>query len=119
VIEDAEDNRDLLYYLLRDEFLVRSYGSGEDALQSFETDVPDLILLDIRLAGMDGLEVLSRIRQHEQLRALPVVAVTANAMAGDRFKYLTAGFDEYVSKPIIDVDAFLVLLRQLVSPRSD
>ena len=56
---------------------------------------------------MDGTEVLRRIRADNGLRALPVIALTANAMAGDREKYLNAGFDDYVAKPIVD-EAFLL-----------
>jgi CheY-like chemotaxis protein len=119
IIEDAEDNRDLLYYLLRDDFKVSRYGNGEDALHHFIQSPPDLILLDIRLPGMDGIEVLQQIRQDTRLRNIPVLALTAHAMNGDREKYLTAGFDEYVSKPIIDIAQFARIVRQLVSTPRD
>jgi len=115
IIEDAKDNLDFLYYLLRDEFIAIRYDSGEEALQGFASDVPDLIVLDIRLNGMDGLEVLKRIRQDQELKQIPVVALTANAMLGDREKYLNAGFDEYIPKPIIDVNEFVGSLRRLIS----
>ena len=69
--------------------------------------VPDVVLLDVSLPGMDGLEVLARMRHHPALRGVPVVAVTAHAMAGDRERYLAAGFDGYVPKPIVD-DQFLI-----------
>jgi CheY-like chemotaxis protein len=115
IIEDAEDNRDLLYYLLRDEFKVSRYSSGEEALQHLVSDAPELIILDIRLPGIDGTEVLERLRQDRRLRQVPVVALTANAMSGDREKYLTAGFDEYIPKPIVDIDAFLATLRAILS----
>jgi CheY-like chemotaxis protein len=117
IIEDAEDNRDLLYYLLRDEFKVARYGSGEDALRRFTDDAPELIVLDIWLPGMDGIEVLFQVRQEEKLREVPVVALTANAMLGDREKYLAAGFDEYVPKPIVDIDEFLDTVRRLLAIR--
>jgi|SRR5437867_584568 len=115
IIEDAKDNRDFLYYLLRDEFTIRRYGSGEEALQQFEHDVPDLIVMDIWLEGMDGIDVLKRIRQDNELQAVPVIALTANAMVGDREKYLSAGFDEYVSKPITDLDGFITTIRLLLA----
>jgi CheY-like chemotaxis protein len=117
VIEDAEDSRDLLYYLLRDDFDVARHSSGEDALRSFDKSVPDLIILDIRMQGMDGLEVLSHIRQDSRLEKIPVVALTANAMSGDREKYLAAGFDEYTSKPIVDHEAFITTLRRVLSDK--
>ena len=68
---------------------------------------PDLVLLDISLRGMDGLEVLQHIRAHARLPKLPVIALTAHAMAGDRERFLAAGFDGYLTKPIIDDEALL------------
>ena len=116
IIEDVEDNRDLLYYLLRDEFKVTRFSSGEEALRQFAVDTPDLIVLDIRLPGMDGVEVLKRVRQHEQLRNIPVLALTAHAMSGDREKYISAGFDEYTSKPIVDLTGFVGMVHRLLTP---
>lgn len=112
IVDDAKDSRDFLYYLLRDEFDILRYENGEEALGKIRDDKPELMLLDIRLRGIDGVEVLNRIRNDEAVRALPVFAVTANAMVGDREKYLAAGFDEYISKPIIDVDQFLEIIRR-------
>ena len=114
IIEDAEDNRDLLYYLLRDEFTVARFSSGEEALRCFADEVPDLILLDIWLPGMDGIEVLKKVRQHQHLQRTPVLALTANAMSGDREKYLSEGFTAYIPKPITDVDEFVGTVRRLL-----
>ena len=118
VIEDAEDNRDLLYYLLRDEFAVTRFGDGEDALRHFTQDAPDLIVLDIWLPGMDGIEVLKHVREDARLANVPVVALTANAMSGDREKYLAAGFDHYAAKPIVNIEEFIGDLRRLLRVRS-
>jgi CheY-like chemotaxis protein len=115
IIEDTEDNRDVLYYLLRDEFKVSRYSSGEEGLQHFALDPPDLIVMDIRLPGIDGIEVLKRVREDQRLRDIPILALTANAMSGDREKYLAAGFDEYAAKPIID--ELLVTVRRLLAVR--
>ena len=114
IIEDADDNRDLLYYLLQDEFEVTRHSTGEEALLHFSSQVPDLIILDIWLPGLDGMEVLKRVRQEERLRNIPVLALTANAMIGDREKYLAAGFDEYVAKPIVDIKRFIQTVRDLL-----
>jgi len=119
IIEDAEDNRDLLYYLLRDEFNVTRFSNGEEALREFVDDAPDLIILDIWLPGIDGMEVLKQVRQHEHLQSIPVLALTANAMSGDREKCLSAGFDEYASKPIVDVSEFVAVVRQLLISSKD
>src|SRR5262245_34993281 len=117
IIEDAEDNRDLLYYLLRDEFHVSRHSSGEEALLHFSGDAPDLIVLDIWLPGMNGIEVLKQVRQNPHMHRIPILALTANAMSGDREKYLAEGFDEYASKPIIDIEAFVTTLRRLLTVR--
>jgi CheY-like chemotaxis protein len=117
IIEDTEDNRDVLYYLLRDEFKVSRYSSGEEGLQHFALDPPDLIVMDIRLPGIDGIEVLKRVREDQRLRDIPILALTANAMSGDREKYLAAGFDEYAAKPIVDIDELLVTVRRLLAVR--
>ena len=114
VIEDAEDNRDLLYYLLRDEFHVAGFSSGEEALRRMVQEPPDLIVMDIWLPGIDGLEVLKRLRQDPRLMRVPVLALTANAMTGDRERYLAAGFTGYASKPIVNVDKFIETVRGLL-----
>ena len=75
---------------------------------------PDLVLMDISLPGMDGHEVLAAMKQDESLKSVPVIALTAHAMAGDREKMLEKGFDDYVSKPIIDdTKLFDAINRQL------
>ena len=102
VVEDNPDNRLLLRALLGDRYDLVEFENGADALSAFALALPDLVLLDISLPGMDGNEILSRIRADERSRALPVVALTAHAMAGDREKFLNAGFDDYITKPIVD-----------------
>ena len=119
VIEDAEDNRDLLYYLLCDEFNVARFSNGEEALRHFADEAPDLIVLDIWLPGMDGIEVLKKVRQQQHLQKTPVLALTANAMSGDREKYLSEGFTDYVAKPITDVDNFVCRVRRLLISGND
>jgi CheY-like chemotaxis protein len=115
IIEDSKDNRDLLYYILSEEHHVLRYGSGEEALSGFGQHAADLIVLDIWLPDMDGIEVLNRLRHDPRLRSVPAIALTANAMAGDREKYLAAGFTEYVSKPIMDIDKFRQMIRRLLT----
>ena len=102
LVEDNSDNRLLVRAMLEDTYDIDEYENGVEALRAFRLRRPVLILLDISLPGMDGGQVLAAIRADETLRALPVVALTAHAMAGDREKYLSAGFDEYVAKPIVD-----------------
>jgi two-component system, cell cycle response regulator DivK len=115
IIDDAADNREFLYYLLRDDYSVSVYESGEEALTKIGQDPPDLIIMDIWMRGMDGIEALTRIRRDKSLRNVRVITLTANAMVGDREKYLEAGFDAYIAKPILEVGDFLTTLRRLLA----
>ncbi len=107
VVEDNPDNRMLVQALLEDRYDISEYESGVAAVEGLGDDIPDLILLDISLPEMDGTEVLAWIRQHAELKDVPVIALTAHAMAGDREKYLAAGFNDYVTKPILDEDVLI------------
>ena len=102
VVEDNPDNRLLLQALLGDRYALTEYESGAQALEGLKRAAPDVVLLDISMPGMDGVEVLARIRADARIRNLPVIALTAHAMAGDREKYLAAGFNGYVTKPLVD-----------------
>ena len=115
VVEDNPDNRLLLQALLGDHYGLVEFDSGVDALAGLSSSLPDLVLLDISLPGMDGMEVLSRIRADARLRRLPVIALTAHAMAGDREKYLEAGFDDYITKPIVDETALIAAIERRLS----
>lgn len=114
VVEDNWDNRQLLRALLDDRYDVREYESGVQALAGIEAERPDLVLLDISLPEMDGLEVLAALRANDSLRGLPVVALTAHAMSGDRERLLEAGFDEYVSKPIVEEEILYDAIERLL-----
>lgn len=109
IVEDNPDNRLLLCAMLEDRYDIVEFESGVDALKDLESAAPGVVLLDISLPGMDGLEVLTRLRADPALRPLPVIAITAHAMAGDRERFLAHGFDDYLSKPILD-DRVLVEL---------
>ena len=102
VVEDNADNRLLLAAILGDRFDIVEYANGPDALEGFAKSLPDLVLLDISLPGMDGTEILREIRRDGRMRHLPVIALTAHAMAGDRERYLDVGFNDYITKPIVD-----------------
>ena len=88
VVEDNPDNRLLVKVILEPLYEVVEYETGFAALEGLPKEKPDLVLLDISLPEMDGAEVLRRIRADARLRALPVIALTAHAMAGDREKFL-------------------------------
>lgn len=119
VVEDNADNRLLLQAILGDRYSLIEYDNGVDALAGLRASLPDLVLLDISLPGMDGNEILARIRADEGLRALSVIALTAHAMSGDREKYLAAGFNDYITKPIVDETILLdAIERWRARPRS-
>lgn len=107
VVEDNPDNRLLVQALLEDRYELSEYGTGKEAVEGLPDDVPEVILLDISLPEMDGTEVLEWLRSQDGLKDVPVIALTAHAMAGDREKYLSLGFNEYVTKPIVDEDVLI------------
>jgi len=115
VIEDNPDNRLLVRVMLEPLYEVVEYETGFAALEGLPKELPDVVLLDISLPEMDGGEVLRRLRADPTLRHLPVIALTAHAMAGDREKYLAAGFDDYVTKPIVDERVLLGAIDRLLS----
>jgi CheY-like chemotaxis protein len=115
VIEDNPDNRLLVRVILESLYRVTEFESGSEALAGLRQTVPDLVLLDVSLPGMDGTEVLRQIRADPRLRHLPVIALTAHAMTGDREKYLAAGFNDYVTKPILDENLLLDAIARLLS----
>ena len=107
VVEDNPDNRMLVQALLEDRYDLSEYETGVEAVDGLPDNVPELILLDISLPEMDGTEVLAWLKTRDDLKDIPVIALTAHAMAGDREKYLSMGFDDYVTKPIIDEDVLI------------
>jgi CheY-like chemotaxis protein len=115
VVEDNADNRLLLSAILRDQYDIVEYENGPDALAGLARALPDLVLLDISLPGMDGNEILAEIRRDGRMRHLPVIALTAHAMAGDRERYLAAGFNDYITKPIVDESLLLTAIQRWLS----
>lgn len=117
VVEDNPDNRLLLQAILGSRFEVQEFDNGVDALAAFADRAPDLVLLDISLPGMDGVEILTHIRADATLARLPVIALTAHAMAGDREKYLAHGFDDYLTKPIVDEQLLMKAIDKQLTAR--
>jgi CheY-like chemotaxis protein len=118
VIEDNPTNLQLMVYLLQ------AFGhtpleamDGEAGLELIQRQLPDLVLCDIHLPSLDGFGVARQLKSHPALSAIPLVAVTALAMVGDRDRILSAGFDGYITKPITpetfvgQVEAFLPPVR--------
>jgi CheY-like chemotaxis protein len=116
VVEDHATNLELMRYLLEAfNYKVSLAASGEEGLERARLQRPDLILCDIQLSGIDGYEFLRRLRADRSIGRVPVVAVTALAMVGDRDKVLAAGFDGYLSKPI-DPATFVTQAQAFLAP---
>jgi two-component system cell cycle response regulator DivK len=100
VVEDQEDNRKIMRDLLSASgYQSMEAASGDQGLAMAEHEVPDLILMDIQLPGLDGYEVTRRIKANPALKHIPIIAVTSYALSGDDQKAFAAGCDGYVTKP--------------------
>ena len=101
VVDDNQDSRELVLKILKGKGhqLIEAVD-GEDALEKVAAEQPDLILMDISLPKIDGYEVTRRLKQNKKFASIPVIALTAHAMKGDKEKSLASGCDDYISKPI-------------------
>jgi two-component system, cell cycle response regulator DivK len=117
VVEDNLDNRRILVYRLKriGDFDIVEASNGEEALALIEKETPDLIFMDLKMPVMDGWEATRRIRLSERGRRIPIIALTAQAMAGDEQKALAAGCDDYVAKPIVDPNVVRLKLERLLT----
>ena len=101
VVEDNETNMYLISFILKSRgYEIIEAKSGEEGVDIAIKERPDLILMDIQLPGIDGLEATKRIRRSEAAREIPIVALTSYAMTGDREKSLSAGCTGYIEKPV-------------------
>ena len=116
IVEDNEKNRKLERDVLQFHgYQIMEAVTAEDGLRLAGETPPALVLMDIQLPGMSGIEALAVLRADPALRTIPVIAVTASAMTHDRQKILDAGFDGYQSKPI-SVKGFLQAVREMLPP---
>ena len=101
IVEDNEMNRDMLSRrLMRKGFDVVMAVDGKEGVEMAKTEYPDIILMDLSLPIMDGWEATSTLKADSETKSIPIIVLTAHAMAGDREKALGAGADEYDTKPI-------------------
>ncbi|MCL7488000.1 MAG: response regulator [Desulfobulbaceae bacterium] len=101
IVDDNRDSRELVIKILQGKgHQLCEAVDGEDALEKVAAEQPDLILMDISLPKMDGYEATRRLKSDERFASIPVIALTAHAMKGDREKALAAGCEDYISKPI-------------------
>jgi len=118
VVEDNLDNRRILVYRLKriGDFEIIEASNGEEALQIVQTPpAPDLIFMDLKMPVMDGWEATKRIRALDIGRTIPIIALTAQAMAGDEQKALAAGCDDYLAKPIVDLNVVRTKMERLLN----
>ena len=118
LVEDNEVNRRLAGFLLRSHgYQVREATTASAAFEMVEKERPDLIVMDIQLPGMDGLEITKKLKEQPATADIPVIAVTSYAMKGDREKALAAGCAGYVTKPI-DKNTFIQEVATHVGPKA-
>ena len=115
IVEDNRQNLELVQFLLEEAGLeVRSAADARQAREELGHRLPDLVLMDMQLPGTDGLELVAELRRDERYRRLPIVALTAHALRGDRERFLAGGCDGYIAKPI-DVATFAVQVEGLLT----
>ena len=113
VVEDVDFNRDLVVQILEDRYRVVEAVNGQEGVALAEQERPDLILMDLSLPVVDGWEATRQIKANPALCAIPVIALTAHAMVGDREKALVAGCDDYLVKPL-DEDQLLARIEKFI-----
>ena len=116
LVEDNEMNRDMLSRrLTRKGFEVLMAIDGDECMAAVASHDPDLVLMDINLPGRDGYDLTREIKGNPETEAIPVIALTAHAMSGDREKSLAAGCDDYDTKPV-DLPRLLGKIQALLGP---
>lgn len=109
-VEDNFQNKRLVRKILTAKgYEVLEADNGEAGVSMALEEGPDLILMDISIPGIDGIEATRQIKENPQTKSIPIVALTANAMRGDRERFLAAGCDDYLPKPISTPDLLRVI----------
>ena len=113
-VEDNPQNMRLVRKLLKRQYTVLEAEDGTTGLHMAENELPDLILMDINLPDIDGIEVTKRLKADPEFANTPIIALTANAMYGDRERFLDAGCDDYLSKPVSKIELLNKIQEHLV-----
>jgi two-component system cell cycle response regulator DivK len=113
VVEDIDLSRELVVQLLEESYQVIEAVNGQEGLDVAEQERPDLILMDLSLPVVDGWEATRRLKAHDELKSIPIIALTAHAMVGDEEKALAAGCDDYLVKPIDEKELYAKVAKLL------
>jgi CheY-like chemotaxis protein len=113
VVDDTDFNRDLVVQLLEEDYDMVIAENGQEALEVTEKERPDLILMDLGMPVMDGWEATRRLKANDELKSIPVIAVTSHAMVGDEIEARKAGCDDYLPKPI-DEDLLIKKIKNFI-----
>ncbi len=114
-VEDNLHNKRLVRKILQSRgYEVLEAEDGHTGVEMAMSELPDLILMDINIPGLDGIEATRMIKAYQQTAHIPIIALTANAMRGDRERFISAGCDDYLPKPISTAD-LLALVKQYLS----
>jgi CheY-like chemotaxis protein len=117
LVDDNPDNLEIVAVFLSQKYDVYSYGSAAEALSAIDTVRPELLVLDIRMRGVDGVQCLQAIRAKPGYAAVPAVALTAFARDVEQKAFLDAGFQAVVTKPILDDRQLLGTIERVLSAR--
>jgi two-component system, cell cycle response regulator DivK len=118
LVEDNLDNRDMMQFLLeRAGYVVSTANTGLEALATAHREKPDIILMDLSMPEMDGWTAAQELKKDPLLANIPLIAVTAHTLPGDRRKVLDSGFDSYMSKPI-NVRMFDVMVAKVLDEKN-
>jgi two-component system, cell cycle response regulator DivK len=118
LVEDNLDNRDMMQFLLeRAGYVVSTANTGLEALAAAHREKPDIILMDLSMPEMDGWTAAGEMKKDPVLASIPLIAVTAHTLPGDRRKVLESGFDSYMSKPI-NVRMFDLMVAKVLEDKS-
>jgi CheY-like chemotaxis protein len=115
IVDDSMTIRRFVAVILAERYETIDYATGTEALAGLAGVAADLVLLDIELPDLNGPEVLRRLRDDEQLRDLPVIALTAHAEVADLERFAALGFDAHVTKPIVDTEALFAEIDRLLA----
>lgn len=118
-IEDNEENKLLIKRVLQSEgFIVVDASDGVTGLEKVKSELPDIILMDLHIPGIDGYELTTYIKNDEKLKHIPVIAITASVMKRDREKAIYAGCDGYIEKPV-DIDILPLQIRKFIEDKKN